>query len=106
MIAMGEFDGKIEEIDSEIKRLQGDKLYLQILDMKRQNAVTLHENFCSRNHVDECGWFHEIKDGVVNWEGLVHENWLQKAELLIHAGYRVPDVVRIKDIMESLWDRK
>lgn len=105
-IDMGQFDDKIEEIELEISRLQEEKLSLQMLDMERQNATILHEKFCTQNHIDECGWFHEIKDGVVNWEGSVHKNWLEKAERLIHAGYRVPDVVRIKDIMESLWDRK
>lgn len=35
---MGEFDDKIEELESEIKRLQEEKLSLQMLDMERQNA--------------------------------------------------------------------
>lgn len=96
---MKEFDDKIKELESYIKRLQGEKLSLQMLDMTRQNAVILHEKFCTRNHIHECGWFHEIS--VVNWEGSTHKNWLQKAQQLINAGYRISDVVKIKDIMGS-----
>lgn len=98
---MGQFDDKIEEIELEIKKLQEEKLSLQMLDMKQQNAVIFHEKFCTQYHIDECGWFHEIKDGVVNWEGPVHKKWVQKAERLIHAGYHVSDVVKIRDIMGS-----
>lgn len=103
---MEQFDDKIEEIELEIERLREEKLSLQMLDMERQNAAILHEKFCACIHTVDCAWFHEIKDNVVNWEGSAHKDWLQKAKLLIRAGYRVPDVVRIKDIMESLWDRK
>jgi hypothetical protein len=93
---------KIEEIELKIKRLQEEKLSLQMLDIERQNAAILHEKLCTRNHIDECKWFHEIKDGVVNWEGPVHKDWIQKAQHLIRAGYRVPDVLAIKDIMKFL----
>lgn len=105
-IGMEQFDDKIEEIELEIKRLQEEKLSLQMLDIERQNALILHEKFCACVHTVDCAWFHEIKDDVHNWEGPAHKNWVQKAERLIHAGYRVPDVVRIKDIMGPLWDRK
>lgn len=98
---MEQFEDKIKEIELEIKRLQEEKLSLQMLDMERQNATALHEKFCVQNHIDECGWFHEIKDGVVNWEGPVHKKWVQKAERLIRAGYHLSDVVNIKDIMGS-----
>lgn len=101
-MTMGEFDDKIEELESDINRLKEEKLSLQMLDIERQNAAILHEKLCTRNHIDECEWFHEIKDGVVNWEGPVHKDWIQKAQRLIRAGYRVPDVVAIKDIMKFL----
>lgn len=96
---MGEFDDKIEELESRINKLKEEKLTLEMLDIERQNAVMLHEKFCTQNHVDACGWFHEIKDGIVNWEGPVHKNWLQKAERLIHSGYRISDVIKIKDLI-------
>lgn len=97
---MGEFDEKIEEIELEIHRLQEEKLSLQMLDIERQNAAMLHEKLCTRNHIDECEWFHEIKDGVVNWEGPVHKDWAQKAQRLIRAGCHIPDVMTIKEIMK------
>lgn len=96
---MGEFDGKIEELESRINKLKEEKLALEMLDIERQNAVMLHEKFCTQNHVDMCGWFREIKDGTVNWEGPVHKNWFQKAERLIRSGYRISDVVKIKDLI-------
>lgn len=102
VMTMGEFDDKIEELESEINRLKEEKLALQMLDMERQNAAILHEKLCTRNHIDECEWFHEIKDGVVNWEGPVHKDWIQKAQRLIRAGHSVPDVLAIKDIMKFL----
>lgn len=99
---MEQSDKKINEMDSEIKRLQREKLFLEMLNISRENALILHKKFCVCGNTADCAWFHEIKDGIHNWEGLVHRDWFSKAERLIHANYHVSDIVKIKDIMGSL----
>lgn len=104
-VKMEEMNGdKIKGLESEIERLKKEKLHLEMMFFDQQNALILHEKFCTRNHTGggECGWFYEIKGGVHNWEGSAHKDWLQKAHRLIHAGYHVSDVEKIKEIMGSL----
>ena len=102
---------KIEELGSEIEILQNEKLNLEILEITRKNTEILHETFCTKNYTggsgsEGCEWSHEIKDGVVDWEGPIHKYWFEKANVLLHAGYRILDVVRIKDLMNLKMDDK
>lgn len=47
---------------------------------KKEIAVYLHDNFCSYNHIDECGWAYEKDGDDHNWRGNSHKRWLERAK--------------------------
>lgn len=46
-------------------------------------AIALHENNCSHNHNDGCGWLYDIHDKLHDWSGNSHQQWWAKAETFV-----------------------
>ena len=64
----------------------------------QQIATCLHGMLCTWNHTDGCGWFYEFKDGKDDWSGHAHNNYLMRAQKLIHhCGGDVAKVERMID---------
>lgn len=68
--------------EDEIKRLSAEKNRLAALSPEAKLAEALHDTTCRWNHTDQCGWFYEIHDSVVNWDGHSHSAYLTKARKL------------------------
>lgn len=70
------------EIDDQIKELikQRDialaaEQKLKTLSLSQRVAIIIHDNMCSHNHTDGCGWHYEIKNGIHDFSGSAHKHW-------------------------------
>lgn len=82
----------IESLEQEIAKRQEEiaKIQKQIEQAKKEKpeyqlAKQLHDLTCRWNHTDGCSWFYEInKDGEHDWNRSEHENYLKRANKLMH----------------------
>lgn len=81
----------VTEIEKEIakRKVELDKLQCQLNEAKSESleiqlAKQLHSMVCSWNHTEGCGWYYESKNGVEDWNGHVHGEYLKRARILIH----------------------
>lgn len=76
---LSELKEEQENILQEIKRLENPEPELPI----HKVAIYLHDNFCSGNHTDGCGWGYEICDDIHDWKAFAHTSWLRFAEQFV-----------------------
>jgi uncharacterized damage-inducible protein DinB len=84
-----------EQIEKQSSIMEELKLRLEALKKESPEedlARELHSLLCTANHIDGCGWFHEIKNNKDNsgsyakdnWDGYAHGKYLGKAKKIIH----------------------
>lgn len=95
---MLEVEKKISELKKDISKLEREKRGIELMNTYQRIAYELHEKFCKSDHVEQCGWFYEIKDGTHNWDGSTHKDQLEKAKKLLNAGYQIVDLEKLDEI--------
>lgn len=83
-----------EEHQKKLDELQHKLATEREKSFDQQVATELHGLLCTWNHTDGCGWFYEFKDKKDNWSGSAHNNYLMRAQKLIHHCGGNVDVVR------------
>lgn len=68
-----------EALAFELAALEEEEERLLALSDDARLAEELHTLQCRWNHTDGCGWFYEFNNGVPNWQGWAHEQYLNKA---------------------------
>ncbi len=54
----------------------------EINDKSKHFAIFLHDKFCHWNPTHGCSWYDEIKNGVHDWYGQHHQDWLIKGKAI------------------------
>ena len=98
-------DDELVQVAPRIYEYENEKYRRQITTRREtlgsreeQLAVFLHSKLCHYNHVEECGWSYEIKNGVHNWNGCDHKRYLEKAKKMLEI---TEDIELIKAIIEA-----
>lgn len=68
-----------EVLQKDLKRVQNRIARLTHLTEMQQLAVYMFDKDRNRDE----NWYYEIKDGVDDWNGLCHANYLRKARYLL-----------------------
>ena len=89
---------RIYEYENEKYRRQITAKRVFLGSREEQLAEFLHSNLCHYNHIEECGWSYEIKNGVHNWNGCEHKRYLEKAKKMLEI---TEDIEVIKAIIEA-----
>jgi hypothetical protein len=79
-----EIKKEIAKQKSELEKLQHQLDVAKSESPEIQLAKQLHNMVCSWNHTDGCGWYYESKNGVEDWNGHAHGEYLKRARILIH----------------------
>jgi hypothetical protein len=79
----------VSDLELEIARHKREVEELERkLEVLRQESSThvlareFHSILCTHNHTDGCSWFYETKQGMDDWTGYAHDEYLKKAILL------------------------
>lgn len=75
---------KIKQQKASIAQLEKELEIAKLESPDRQLAKELHGMLCKWNHTDGCGWFYEMKGKQDDWSRPTHEEYLKKAQRLIH----------------------
>ena len=73
-----------EQLAQAEERLQEAEAAEAALTDEQRLAVALHDELCTWNHADGCGWFYEFTGKQHDWSRSAHDNYLMKAGRLIH----------------------
>jgi hypothetical protein len=74
-----------QEIAKRKKEIEDFERQVKILkeETPEQNlARELHSMLCTHNHTEGCSWFYETKQGMDDWTGYAHGEYLGKATRL------------------------
>ena len=80
---MSFIDGEIAKLEEKIKELKKEKEAHQNLQDNEKLAILLHSKMCRFNHIDGCGWFYQMKNGIPTWKEYSQEEYLKKANKII-----------------------
>ena len=73
----------IDELTNQIEELEKKKVKISKLTPEMRVADFLHDEFCTHNHIDGCGYHYgDWKDSVANMRGSRIE-WYERAERLL-----------------------
>ena len=53
------------------------------MDDEKALAIAMHDSLCNWNHIDVCGWYYEIHQGMDDWSMWSHEQYLMRAKTFI-----------------------
>jgi hypothetical protein len=85
MSTLSNIEKEIADKKAELEALENKAKYFaeqQKYFPERVLAEELHGMLCHWNHTDGCSWHYEIENGVHNWTGNAHSNYLSKAKIL------------------------
>lgn len=74
------------EIDRHKREVEELERKLEVLSQESKEtsvARELHSMLCTHNHTDGCSWFYETKQGMDDWTGYAHGEYLGKATQLV-----------------------
>lgn len=83
MTAITDLEKEIAEKTAKLEQLKKAEAELESLGPEYKLAIKLHDSHCKWNHTDGCSWHYEIKNGVHDWFGHAHNEWLKKARLFM-----------------------
>lgn len=75
---------KISAQREELAKLEQQLQTLESESVDKQLARELHKVVCTHNHTDGCGWFYEPEKGERAWTGNEHQEYLGRAQKLLH----------------------
>lgn len=88
----------IKEMEAQKQKMLKDR---ETVSETGQLAIFLHNRLCRWNHMDGCGWYYGVYDGVHDWKQDEHRCWWKKAETLLSKKYTCEQVMDIIDITKS-----
>ena len=82
---MNSIDSRIQELERELTTLKQKKEQLARLSVPQQLAIWLHDNMCTLNHVDQCGWFYEVdtENDIHRWDQPTRARYLDTASAML-----------------------
>lgn len=81
---IAELEAEIRSKQGSLQRLKAEKVARDEMPADKKLAVILHDELCTGNHTDGCGWYYEVRQGAHNWaSGSTHAAYLGKARRLL-----------------------
>lgn len=74
---------KIARLRKEADELEAADKAFRELPEEHRLAITLHDMLCRWNHTDGCSWHYESKNGIADWGGHAHGEYLGKARRVV-----------------------
>lgn len=94
-------DKELDSLRQSINELESRKEAVTSMSAEHRVACIIHESTCHLDHIEYCGWYYEIDNGIHDWSnGYAHKKYLEKAVKLLEIdGVNEKNIV---DILEAL----
>lgn len=83
---MKNYEQLIINAENEVKRLKKlkeEEEKMAKMSPSERLAIFIHNNMCSKNHLTQCSWCHEIKNGKHDWTEISHLRYITIADFLL-----------------------